>query len=75
MITDFVPVVGPPLKVEDGRLRFQGGKIQDPQGGAERAKVGLYLTKEVFAGGNISAKFIFTNAAVACAAVVAFFDT
>lgn len=76
MIRDFVPIVGTPLEVDGDNLRFKGGKTLDAnQPGGERAMLGLYLSKQSFSGGAISAKFTFTQVGgPQCADIVVFYD-
>jgi hypothetical protein len=76
MIRDFLPIIGSPLEPEKDILRFKGGKVADAsQPGGERAAWGLYVSKETFSGGSISARFTFAQVGGhQCAEIVAFFD-
>ena len=76
MIREFVPIIGTPLEPEGDILRFKGGKVADvSQPGGEREAMGLYISKETFSGGSISARFTFTKVGGRqCAEIIAFYD-
>jgi hypothetical protein len=76
MICEFVPIIGSPLETDGPSLRFKGGKIPDTQqSGGERAKMGLYLSNQMFSGGTISARFNFAEVGPAsCVEIVVFYD-
>ncbi len=76
MIREFVPIVGRPLEAEGDILRFKGGRVPDAsQPGAEREAMGLYIAKQTFSGGTISARFTFAQVGGRQSAeIVAFYD-
>ena len=76
MIHEFLPIIGTPLELDGDILRFKGGKVVDSsQPGGEREAMGLYISKQGFSGGNISARFTFAQVGGRqCADIVAFYD-